>query len=293
MFGNVRSDIAGRHIPIVKMPIMISDFYPLDPRVYVREELEARRRRRPHYSMRAFARDLQMSPSSLCEFLASRQGLSRGRALWVAEKLNLSGDQTEHFWDLIQSQFGYSERDKKAAKFRALDRARSSKSQLALEHFRMIADWYHLVLLEILTLPTPPSLMEISALLDVPLVELERAVARLIDLGFLLEQNGKLVVLTDVTTVGEEIDNRAVQISHQQMLRVHADAIDRKPFAERENLTVAFSIRQSRWPELRKEIQRAVMGVLSQFANEDEPKDQTVSMTMQMMTLLPVRESKK
>lgn len=265
----------------------------MDVRAYVREELQLRQRRRPQYSLRAFARDLEMSPSSLCEFLANRQGFSRARALWIAKKLALTADQTEHFCDLLQSQFGHSERDKKAAAFRAMDRARSSQSQLALENFRLIADWYHFVLLEILSLNQgPKSLPEISTLIDVSVAELENAVERLVTLGFLrVEGQGDariFTVLNEVTTVGEEVSDRAVQISHQQTLRMHADAVDRKSFADRENLTVAFSIRQNQWLEMRKEAKRAVLDVISRFANEPGPKDQTVSFTMQMINLIPM-----
>jgi uncharacterized protein (TIGR02147 family) len=276
---------------------MIPNYYPLDPRVYVREELEIRQKRRPQYSMRAFARDLQISPSFLCEFLAGRQGLSRARALWIAEKIKLSGDQSEHFWDLIQAQFGFPEPVKKAAAVRALDRSRTSGSHLALDRFHLVADWYCFVLLEILGLETAPkSLAEISRLMDVPESDLVDAVQRLKTLGFLAEEAGdsgdvRYKVMTEMTTVGDEVDNRAVQIAHQQTLRAHAEAIERKPFADRENFTSAFALPQADWPAFRRDIQKAILDTVAKYSNSSKGKDQVISLTMQAMTLLePARE---
>lgn len=270
---------------------MIANYYPLDPRVYVRDELQIRQKCRPQYSMRAFARDLEISPSFLCEFLAGRQGLSRARAIWIAEKIRLSSEQSDHFWDLIQAHYANPESSRQAALFRVKDRAKTAKSHLNLEHFNVVADWYCFVLLEILGLENAPrSVHEISILLNVPVKDLELAIQRLIALGFLSRENAetgvKYKVLTESTSVGEEVDDRAIQVSHQQSLRMHAEAIDRKPFAERENLTCSFAASQSEWSVMRKEIQKAILDVISRFGNTSKEKDQVISFTMQMITLL-------
>ena len=271
---------------------MTSNFFPQDPRVYVRDELQIRQKRRPQYSMRAFARDLEISPSFLCEFLAGRQGLSRARALWVAEKIKLSNEQSEHFWDLLQSQFGQPQSAKASALVRARDRSKNTKSHMNLAHFHLVADWYSFVLLELLGLGNgPKKLDEISEILNVPVVDLDAAVERLVSLGFLsleIAEDGSSIyqVQTELTTVGDEVDDRAVQISHQECLRMHANAIDHKSFAERENLTASFSIRQAEWPALRREMVKALVDVIAKFGASANPKDQVITLTMQMMTLL-------
>ena len=62
---------------------MIQDYLPKDASSYLQEELALRKARRPQYSLRAFARDLGMSPSALSEFLAGQQGMSKDRAVGI------------------------------------------------------------------------------------------------------------------------------------------------------------------------------------------------------------------
>lgn len=273
---------------------MTPAYFPLDARIYVREELELRQKRRPHYSLRAFARDLEISPSFLCEFLAGRQGFSRARAIWIANKLNLTDEQRDHFWDLIQAKFAHPAPLKHAAAFRAMQRAKSKPSHLELERFHLIADWYHFVLLEILGLKNgPKSLEEISTLIQAPKCDLEQALSRLEKLGFLKvsqpeDQNHlpRYELLTDMTSVGDEVPDRAVQLCHQQALRMQADAIETKSFAERENVTIVFSTRKDKWPDLRKEVQKAIIDVCAKYAEPSPENDQVVTLSAQWMTLI-------
>jgi uncharacterized protein (TIGR02147 family) len=258
----------------------------------VREELRSRQKRRAQYSLRAFARDLEISPSFLCEFLAGRQGLSKARAIWIADKIKLTEEQKEHFLDLIQAHFGINQAQKKAADFRAKHRAKNISSHLRLERFHLIAEWYHFVLLEILTLPGEPRpLEEISAILDVPVEDLEAAISRLknLDLITTQETNGRVIYqpVEENTTVGEDTPDQAVRLMHQQTLAFHSHAVENKPYSERENVTVTFAICQEQWPELRKAMQKAVFDAVAVFANAPKAKDQVVNLTMQMITLLP------
>src|SRR5262245_32015851 len=94
------------------------DVFPPDPRQYLKSELELRQQRRPQYSLRAFARDLNMSPSTLSDFFHGKLGLSRERVRHVGEKLRLSEAQQEHLNDLLESRFARKNEDRKAAKWR-------------------------------------------------------------------------------------------------------------------------------------------------------------------------------
>ena len=76
--------------------------YPRDPRQYLKAELELRQQRRPQYSLRAFARDLNMSPSTLSDFFHGKLGLSKDRVRHIGTKLNLTDMQQSHFNDLLE-----------------------------------------------------------------------------------------------------------------------------------------------------------------------------------------------
>ena len=78
-------------------------------------ELEYRRSRNPGYSLRAFARDLAMPPSSLNEVLNQRKGISSARARKLARRLSLSDDLAEAFVLSARAQHARAAVDRAAA----------------------------------------------------------------------------------------------------------------------------------------------------------------------------------
>ncbi|MBO9666790.1 MAG: DUF4423 domain-containing protein [Bdellovibrio sp.] len=77
-------------------------------REFILRELERRQKRNPSYSLRAFARDLEMPSSRLSEILNRKMGLSEARAMALAEKLNLEASEKEFFIDLALSEHARS-----------------------------------------------------------------------------------------------------------------------------------------------------------------------------------------
>lgn len=73
-------------------------------RSILRKELQRRRRINVRYSLRAFARQLGISPSRLSEILTGRYGLSGTAARALAQRLGLSDDQAAIFADLADAE---------------------------------------------------------------------------------------------------------------------------------------------------------------------------------------------
>ena len=277
---------------------MIPNFFPADHRIYLREELHLRQSRRPQYSMRAFARDLEMSPSFLCEFLAGRQGLSKERVLWVSRKLNLSTEQCEHFWDLVEAKFGRTTEAKKAAEFRVLQKTKNENNHLSLERSNVIADWYHFPLIEIIGLGrTTYSHKELAEILELKESDVEAAIGRMRSVGLIEEEftefgTAKYKVKSEYTMTGDEGASRAIQIAHQQFLNKQALFAETKPLEERENLDVTFRLTQAEWNNLCNDLRTAMMGVIAKYADSPAEKNQVACLTLQMVTLLNSKTKK-
>jgi uncharacterized protein (TIGR02147 family) len=271
---------------------MIPDFYPPDGRDYLREELSLRQARRPNYSLRAFARDLNMSPSSLCEFLTGRQGLSLGRVHHVAERLGMAPAQRDHFSDLVEAKFGRSPEIRRSAEVRAKRRAIDDSHRLSREKFYFVADWYHLTLLEILSLPRAKySPDELAEILNISAAQVQLACERLQQLGLISPRSkssaSSFDVLDDVTLAGDNGPDEAIRQCHQQLLLMQARAVDRKNDQERESLAVSFKIAQKDWQEIRAEMKRAILSIASRYGLDNANNDQVIAMSMQMITLIP------
>ena len=82
-------------------------------------ELKNRQRRNARYSLRAFARDLRVSPSFLSEVLAGKYQLSHAKAEDVAERLRFDEPMKSAFIAKAIAHGGYHARSRDGHRLRA------------------------------------------------------------------------------------------------------------------------------------------------------------------------------
>lgn len=84
-------------------------------RHYIQSEFETRRIRNPNYSLRAFARDLQTSPSRLSEAINGKRGISEELARRIVKTLRLDGIDADIFLLSVEAEHSRSAKQKAAA----------------------------------------------------------------------------------------------------------------------------------------------------------------------------------
>src|SRR3954469_11187074 len=113
---------------------------------FLLEEFRSRRSRNPHYSLRAFARDLGMPASKLSQNLRGLCGISVAKAEKIAGKLQMRDDEKQLFLALVESQHARSRVARQQAQA-SLQRIREEKlDEMSLETFSTIRDWYHMTI---------------------------------------------------------------------------------------------------------------------------------------------------
>jgi hypothetical protein len=75
----------------------------MDYREILSESYHQRRRQNPRYSLRAFARDISLSPSRLSEIIGGKGELSREKGTLIAKRLQLSPIRINDFIDMIEA----------------------------------------------------------------------------------------------------------------------------------------------------------------------------------------------
>src|SRR5688572_11466089 len=105
-----------------------------DPVDWLRLEYARRRAKNAHYSLRAFARQLQVSSGPLSEILSKKRSLSVKMAMHITERLMFTPAERDHFIALLSKPLPMP----------------SSYQQLEADKFCVIADWYHYALLSLL-----------------------------------------------------------------------------------------------------------------------------------------------
>jgi uncharacterized protein (TIGR02147 family) len=233
---------------------------------YLQLEYDLRRARRPAYSMRAFARDLGMSPSGLNDFMKSRVGMSEARIHKISAFLHWSTERTQHFQDLIRTKFDKDRGVRAAAQTRVRARLKQGSGALSVDEFKTISEWHHLVILELCELRDQVEAKQIAKELGISSVQAAQALRRLLKLN-LLVQGEKGYKPSEVNThFGDNAPSEAIRFFHSQIIERAQKALQEVPLAERNSQSMIFSIDRKDAAKMSAEIRNAISNIVNRYA---------------------------
>lgn len=264
---------------------MIPDRY-INYRNFLLWELKSRQEKNPLYSMRAFARDLNVRSSRLSEILNGKVGLSEKQAFKLVEKLHLEGEDKKIFIDLVLSVSGRNTLGKKIATERLNQRFNSSR-QIKVDEFSMIADWYHVAILELMSTDNFDSSADfISKRLGISKATAEEAMERLLRLG-LLEQTPEGLKLSEKNRSTEnDIPSQAVRDFNRQILQKATDAIETQSVDERDFASIIFPIPKAKIGDFKKLLHKLQNEFLADLDREAiQSKDSLYCLSTQLFEL--------
>lgn len=211
-----------------------------DYREILRREFEARCARNSSYSLRAFARDLGISVPSLSLILNRRQGLSGTQASRIAKRLGLNTEESAYFRDLVESTHarGKSQRQLAQARLRKYD---FTGSNLQLDAFQAMSDWYHFAILELTEVESFRSCPRwIAKALGINVKAAKLAIERLKRLELLEDQNGRLRQRERFLATPSGVPSDALKKFHTQILKRAEEALYTQTVEERDFSTTVF-----------------------------------------------------
>ena len=153
-------------------------------RHYLEREFERRRIRNPHYSLRAYARDLETTPSRLSEALNGKRGISIELAQQLIEKLGLEGIDAEIFLLSVEAEHSRSKKKKDVAR----EKLKETLASVPKEQPKTltIVDWVAEALLKMSERESvTDNIEEVARKLDVPQFMVIESLRFLTRLGFI------------------------------------------------------------------------------------------------------------
>lgn len=235
----------------------------MDYREILRDEYARRHVANPSYSQRAFARDLKISQGRLSEILAQKQGLSPERASAIAARLGLNQEERAFFRDAVSAEHGRSNLERTSAKARLKSHhLEKQRVKLLEDSFRLIADWYHLGILELTRLKNfKYDAKWIAKALDISEIQAKFALERLERMHLI--KSSKTGVEVEMN-FGGTTPSESVRTFHRQVLQKALAAIDLQSVERREVNSVLIAIKSEKLPVLKKKMQQ----VVRDFADE-------------------------
>lgn len=216
-----------------------------DPREYLASLVTDARRADPSLSLRELARRMgYANPSFLSDILNGKRRIKLGLAEKLACVLDLNETEAMAFIKLVKHQ---GEDHSNATHL-------SPDSFLELDKFRFIADWYHLAILEMMDFKDASSDPETIAKrlrrrVSPSIVKL--AINRLLRLGLLKNENGRLKKIRRDLFVGTDIPSDAVRRHHTQMLEITRESIEEVPVDKRDIRGTFIAIKKTDWTRLK------------------------------------------
>lgn len=194
-----------------------------DPASFLKRKYSESLRQNPRYSMRAFAAKLGLSQGGLSHILSRRKKLSLARAQEIAAILKLNESDKKEFLLLVQLETAKSPAVK-AELYEQLkvvtQESSSAVTNLALENFQLISNWYGLAILEMVsTIAGSWTPDKIASYLGISKVDAEITLERL-EVLELIEKNadGNYIRVEERVIVSSQTPSEAIRNYYQDVL---------------------------------------------------------------------------
>lgn len=232
---------------------------------YLSNELQRRLADNPRYSLRAFARDLDIEPSLLSKILRRKIPLTDGMFQRISTRLRLPGDilNTLKWTTFPEGLEDYSVDE-------------PSVDYIAVEEFLMISDWYHYAILEMTSLKDfRPEALWFTERLGLPLEIIEPALERLLKLGLLVQtESGWQTSSRFSSTLKQQSTSQALRNRQCQVLQKAIHAIETAPVEARDNSAITLALNLKVLPAVQQKIKH-FRRMLATFIEEESRGEQT------------------
>ncbi len=251
----------------------------------IQQEFLDRKRMNQHYSSRAMARDLGLSPAFYSQFMSGKRALSDETAQSIAQRLKWTRKKRRAFLLLTQIVRTKSPQIKKSLIRDYFDsnvpvRERGGFRRLNLDEFNLVSGWYHYAILELTEMVDFRSDTDwIARKMKIPLDKAKAAVDRLVRLGLMTLDFKK----TDTNYRVGDIPSAAIRGFHRQMLSLAMTALESQSPIERDYSGCTIAMDPKQLPQVR-ELIRNFQKELMELVSTSE-KTAVYQMSMQLFRL--------
>lgn len=217
----------------------------------LKNEFTERKRKNKKYSLRAFSRDLKISPGFLSDILGGRKKVSLDKALSITQSLGWSWRDTQIFFQTAQLGNVKSLRVKKFLKseLRKTEIFYGQFQKLKPAQFFPISDWYYVALMELVEVPgfsDDPTW--VAKKLGIKVKQAEVALSQLQEAKFIHKNDQGLWMKSKNNTV-QDTPSAEIRKFHRQHLENAAEAIEKQEFSRRHFSGVTMAIDTDKLPE--------------------------------------------
>lgn len=215
-----------------------------DARLILLQEITERRARNPAYSLRAFARDVGVSPAALSQYLNRKRELSNKNRQSIIQRLSLSPAQAQSFTGkLTRTSKPFS--------------VTQSHDVLGEEEFQLISDWISVAIMNLARLKDNVGDPQwIADRLGVAIHEAREAYERLLRFGLIKLSGHRMQRTARPFVTSTDVPSAAIRRFHGGLLRRAESALLNLPVSERDITAITMPTDPAKLKEAKKILQR-------------------------------------
>lgn len=236
------------------------------------EEFVRRTNKNPNFSIRAFARQLDIEPSSLAQILSGKRKLTDKMRIRLGSKLG----------------FG-------PARMRSTSIRFQDFSKLEDDDFKVISDWYYYAILELTACKGFKGNPQwISKALNLPFAKTLDAIERLKRLKYLeITPEGKWIdCLGDTNNLGNEFRTTAFTEHQRQVVKKALEALDEIPYEDRVQSSMTLTTSKKKLKEAKVKILEFIEE-LNGFLREGNENEDVYNISVSLYPLSKIESGGK
>jgi uncharacterized protein (TIGR02147 family) len=238
---------------------------------YLLREFTRRKRRNPKYSIRAFARQIGISKTSLSSVMAGDRGISELGARRIAEKLILPSHEVDRMLEEINSR-------------QEITNSSSLLFELSEDFFSLISDWEHYAILNLAkTRQNQSNVSKIGRRLGITPSRARNVIRRLTKMGLIKIVDGELIRTSMALRSTTDLPSRAIKKYHRQQLELAKWSLDHDSIEKRDITAITMAVNPKNLPEAKKlctKLRRRISKLL-----EAGPKSEVYTLSIQLFPL--------
>ncbi len=225
----------------------------------LKEELIKRTNNNPRYSLRSFAKNLELSPAALSQILAGKKLLTFALGKKIVAGLALAPNELKSFWLSVHQSYLESDRKRKDQKITNIAKKFNdlNNEDLTFEIFTTISDWYYYAILQLIkTEDFVNDSQYISTQLGISKIQAKLAIEKLLQLNLIENKNGVLRRTQEqLTTADQDVTHAALKKRIAQITNISVQSLENDPISKRNHTTMTMSIDPKKIPIAKNMIQ--------------------------------------
>lgn len=236
----------------------------------LKSEFDKKVDKNPRYSLRAFAKHLEISPASLSNVLSGKKGLSERVAKSISEKLGFNAEESEFFCALVNS-FDARSKEKRDLNKKFVSQYLKNKRRIVMgdEAEDFVSDIRNFVILELLKItkvkaPLQKNLLSSSSV-PVSIKLQQEIINRMISLGIVEVVDGFFQVKHETFMVPDKIAAKAQKKVHMKALELAKEAYESVSYDEREFYLIVTPINSEKMNEIKSKIREFADNLMYEY----------------------------